>query len=80
MSRAVAAMTSSMAGCMPRESDSTGPMMRATTAGRIPLNAASTKGLWRMPAKKSAMRRMIVNDGSTVPSTAATAPRSPRSL
>ncbi len=63
---------------MPRDSEITGPMMSATTTGRMPLNAASTVGFSRMPAKKRAMARMMANEGSTVPSSAAAAPRSPR--
>ena len=65
---------------MPRASEKTGTTISATTAGRIPLKAASTTGLWRMPAKKIATIRMMRNDGSTAPSEAATAPRSPRTL
>ena len=76
--RAEAAMTTSIVQCMPRESVSTGPMISATTAGPMPLKAASTTGFWRMPAKKMAIARMMTNDGVTVPSRAAAAPRSPR--
>ena len=72
--------TAMSAGCMPRASEKTGTTISATTAGRIPLRAASTTGLWRMPAKKIATIRMMRNDGSTAPSEAATAPRSPRTL
>ena len=80
MARAEAAMTTSIVQCMPRESVSTGPMISATTAGRMPFKAASTTGFWRMPAKKMAIARMMTNDGVTVPSRAAAAPRSPRTL
>lgn len=71
---AVPAMTKSIDQCMPRASEMTGPMMRATTAGRIPLKAASTTGLWRTSAKSSAMTRMMTNEGTTMPSVVATAP------
>ena len=69
-----------MVQCMPRASEMTGPMMSATTAGRMPLKAASMTGFWRMSEKKSAMARMMANDGSTHPSRAATAPPKPRTL
>ena len=78
--RAATAMTPNIVQCMPRASEMTGPMMSATTAGRMPLKAASTTGFWRMSAKKSAMARMMTNDGSTEPSRAATAPPRPRTL
>ena len=73
-------MTTNIDQCMPRASEMTGPMISATTAGRIPLKAASTTGLWRTSAKKSAMASRMTNDGSTTPSSAAAAPRSPRTL
>ena len=64
----------------PADRKKTGTTISATTAGRMPLKAASTTGFWRMPAKKMAIARMMTNDGVTVPSRAAAAPRSPRTL
>lgn len=65
---------------MPRASEKTGTTISATTAGRIPLKAASITGLCRIPAKKIATMRMIRNDGRVAPSEAATAPFRPRTL
>lgn len=43
-----------------------GAAINATTAGRIPLNMRSTIGLSLKEWKKSAMARMIINEGSIV--------------
>ena len=77
---AVATATTISAGCIPRASAIVGTTISATTAGRIPLKAASTTTLWRTWAKKIAMTRMQMNDGSTAPHTAAAAPATPRVL
>ena len=77
---AVATATTISAGCIPRASEIVGTTISATTAGRIPLKAASTTTLWRTWAKKIAMTRMQMNDGSTAPHTAAAAPATPRVL
>ena len=57
-----------------------GAAINATTAGRIPLNMRSTIGLSLKEWKKSAMARMIINEGSIVPSAVTILPRMPRSL
>ena len=78
--KAAAAMTKNINQCMPRASEKTGTTISATTAGRMPLKAASTTGLWRMSANIRAIARMMTNDGRTLPSSAATAPLRPRIL
>ena len=57
-----------------------GAAINATTAGRIPLNMRSTIGLSLKEWKKSAMARMIINEGSIVPSAVTILPRMPRSF
>ena len=58
----------------------TGAMIRATTAGRIPLKMRSITGLSVMREKKMAMSSIRINDGATVPNVAAILPRVPFSL
>ena len=54
-----------------------GAAMSATTAGRIPLKAASTAGISFQSWNTIAMARMIRNEGSTAPNTAPHTPRQP---
>lgn len=54
--------------------EKTGIIISATTAGRIPLKIAIIYGSSYILTKNNAMARIIVNDGSTVPSVAARAP------
>lgn len=51
-----------------------GVTMSATTAGRIPIKAASTQWLWRIWLKNVATSSIITNEGTTTPSIAASAP------
>lgn len=57
-----------------------GAAISATTAGRIPLNIRSTIGLSLKVWKKRAMAKMIINEGSIVPSAVTILPRIPRNL
>lgn len=60
----------------------TGAMIRATTAGRIPLNMAESVTLFfiKSGVKKIAIASIIRNDGIIVPSAATVDPRLERSL
>lgn len=59
---------------------STGAMINATTAGRIPLKMRSTIGLSYDLAKNMAMSKIRMKEGNTVPNVAAILPRIPFSL
>ena len=57
-----------------------GAAIKATTAGRIPLNIRSTMTLSLKLWKNSAMARIMINDGSTVPNAVMILPRIPFNL
>ena len=65
-----------------RAEDITGATIKATTAGRIPINILDNVSLLfiRSGVRNIAIQRIIVNDGNIVPADAATAPFMPRSL
>ena len=52
---------------IPRVSPRIGATISATTAGRIPLKAASTTRLCRISVKNKAISRMMTNEGITTP-------------
>jgi len=60
----------------------TGAMIRATTAGRIPMNTLLNTGLFRIRSgvRNTAMVNMIRNEGIIVPSAAHRLPAPPRIL
>ena len=59
--------------------DSTGAMIRATTAGRMPMNMAEMTWLFLIVSgvRKMANARIIRNEGRIVPRAAKTEPRPP---
>ena len=57
-----------------------GTAMRATTAGRMPLNIAATQGTSMKRWKNMAMSKMMMNEGRAAPNAETMAPLSFRSL
>ena len=57
-----------------------GAAMRATTAGRMPLNTRSTPGLFLKSVKMMAINRITMKEGRMVPRLEKITPLIPRAL